>query len=63
MPDELDQLLALTREADRVELKLTVPGHAHDVTCAALGVDFANVPARRCTTSTLRTGCFSIMAW
>jgi hypothetical protein len=43
--DELDQLLMLSREADRVELKLTVPESAHDATCAALGVDFAGVPA------------------
>jgi hypothetical protein len=42
LPDgELDQLLTLSREADRVELKITVPGAAHDATCAALGVDFA----------------------
>jgi hypothetical protein len=45
--DELDQMLALSREADRVELKLTVPGPAHDATCAALGVDFAHVSAHR----------------
>jgi hypothetical protein len=43
--DELDQLLMLSHEADRVELKLTVPEPAHDATCAALGVDFARVPA------------------
>jgi hypothetical protein len=45
--DELDRLLALSVEADRVELKLTVPEPAHDATCAALGVDFARVCARR----------------
>ena len=45
--DELDQLLALSVEADRVELKLTVPEPAHDATCAALGVDFARVRTRR----------------
>jgi hypothetical protein len=45
--DELDQLLTLSREADRVELKLTVPEPAHDATCAALGVDFAHVSAYR----------------
>jgi hypothetical protein len=39
--DELDQLLTLSREADRVELKLTVPKLAHDTICVALGVDFA----------------------
>jgi hypothetical protein len=43
--DELVQLLSLSRKADRVELKLTVPGPAQDATCAALGVDFA----RGCT--------------
>jgi len=45
--DELDQLLTLSRAADRVELKLTVPEPAHDATCAALGVDFARVSAYR----------------
>ena len=48
LPDDaLDQLLTLSREADRVELKLTVPGPARDATCAALGVDFARVRADR----------------
>ena len=45
--DELDLLLTLSRAADRVELKLTVPEPAHDATCAALGVDFARAPAYR----------------
>ena len=45
--DELDRLLSLSRQADRVELKLTVPELAHDATCAALGVDFARVCAHR----------------
>lgn len=45
--DELDRLLMLSREADRVELKLTVPESAHDATCAALGVDFGRVAAYR----------------
>jgi hypothetical protein len=45
--DELDRLLSLSREADQVELKLTVPEPAHDATCAALGVDFARVCAHR----------------
>ena len=45
--DELDQLLTLSVEADRVELKLTVPEAAHDATCAALGVDFARGSAHR----------------
>lgn len=45
--DELDQLLTLSVEADRVELKLTVPELAHDATCAALGVDFARGSAHR----------------
>jgi hypothetical protein len=43
--DELDQLLTLSRAADRVELKLTVPEAVHDATRAALGVDFARIPA------------------
>jgi hypothetical protein len=48
LPDDaLDELLTLSREADRVELKLTVPGPARDATCAALGVDFAGVCADR----------------
>jgi hypothetical protein len=48
LPDDaLDQLLTLSREADRVELKLTVPGPARDAACAALGVDFARVRADR----------------
>ena len=45
--DELDQLLTVSRAADRMELKLTVPEAAHDATCAALGVDFARFPAYR----------------
>src|SRR5262245_46385857 len=45
--DELDQLLTLSRETDRVELKLTVRESAHDAACAALGVDFARVRAHR----------------
>jgi hypothetical protein len=45
--DELDRLLTLSRAADRVELKLTVPEPAHDATCAALGVDFARVSAHQ----------------
>ena len=48
LPDDaLDQLLTLSGEADRVELKLTVPGPARDAACAALGVDFARVRADR----------------
>lgn len=45
--DELDRLLDLSRAADRVELKLTVPESAHDATCSALGADFARAPAYR----------------
>ena len=45
--DELDQLLTLSCEADRVELKFTVRESAHEATCAALGVDFARVRAHR----------------
>jgi hypothetical protein len=40
--DEFNQLLTLSHEADRVELKLTVPESAQDATCAALGIDFAH---------------------
>ncbi|WP_241829936.1 CYTH domain-containing protein [Parafrankia colletiae] len=42
---ELDRLLAVASEVDRVELKLIVPAHAHESTCEALGVDFTR--ARR----------------
>jgi hypothetical protein len=45
--DELGRLLTLTREADRVELKVTVPGSAHGAACAALGADFARAPVHR----------------
>ena len=45
--DELDRMLSLSRAADRVELKLTVPKPALDATCAALGVNFAHVSAHR----------------
>ena len=48
LPDDgFDQLLTLSGEADRVELKLTVPGPVRDAACAALGVDFARVRADR----------------
>jgi len=46
-PDELDSLLALTHEADRVELKLVVPVAAHASTCAALGVDLSRASRRK----------------
>jgi hypothetical protein len=45
--DELDRLLTLTGQADRVELKLAVPADAHRATCAALGIDFAGATAHR----------------
>jgi hypothetical protein len=41
--DEFDQLLTLSHEADRVELKFTVPEPAQEATCAALGIDFAHI--------------------
>ncbi|ONH27581.1 hypothetical protein BL253_21805 [Pseudofrankia asymbiotica] len=45
MPEhELDELVALARQVDRVELKLTVPHQAHDAACAALGVQFRHAP-------------------
>ncbi|OAA25864.1 CYTH domain-containing protein [Frankia sp. EI5c] len=48
LPDsELDRLLALAGEADRVELKLVVPTDAHESTCVALGVDFARARRQR----------------
>jgi hypothetical protein len=45
-PDKLDRMLALTRQADRMELKLVVPPAAHRSTCESLGVDFARLPGR-----------------
>ncbi|WP_223198854.1 hypothetical protein [Solihabitans fulvus] len=45
--DELDQLLALIREAGRTELKLVVPEPAHEAACATLGVDLARARLRR----------------
>src|SRR3954454_12192152 len=45
-PRELDRLLALTRQADSVELKLVVPQVAHESACASLGVDLSKVRAR-----------------
>lgn len=44
---ELDRLLASTRLADRIELKLVVPPEAHKSTCASLDVDFARAAARK----------------
>lgn len=44
---ELDSLLAATRLADRIELKLVVPVAAHETTCSALGVDFSRAPSRK----------------
>ncbi len=46
-PRKLDRLLALTRQADRVELKLVVPPEAHAATCASLGVDLGRASTRR----------------
>ncbi|WP_241251508.1 adenylate cyclase [Candidatus Protofrankia californiensis] len=48
LPDhELNDLIMLTRQTDRVELKLIVPATAHRTTRAALGIDFTRAPARR----------------
>ncbi|MBL7499561.1 adenylate cyclase [Frankia sp. CNm7] len=41
---ELDDLVALARQVDRVELKLTVPGPAHEAVRAALGLKFPRAP-------------------
>jgi hypothetical protein len=43
---ELEQLLALAREADTSELKLVVPEAAREQTCDALGIDLARLPVR-----------------
>jgi hypothetical protein len=45
--DELDRLLALTRQVDRVQLKHLVPECSQNATCAAFGVDFASARTRR----------------
>lgn len=48
LPDrELDRLLALASEVDRIELKFVVPASAHESTCATLGVDFSRARAHR----------------
>jgi hypothetical protein len=44
---KLDRLLASTRLADRIELKLVVPVDAHEATCTSLGVDFSQASVRR----------------
>jgi hypothetical protein len=46
-PHRLDSLLALTRQADQMELKLVVPADAHAGACASLGADLSDAPARR----------------
>jgi hypothetical protein len=43
---KVDRLLASTRRADRIELKLVVPESAHESVCAALKVDFARAAVR-----------------
>ena len=44
---QLNRLLALTHQADHVELKLVVPVAAHAATCASLGVDLSRASSRR----------------
>ena len=44
---KLERLLASTRMADRIELKLVVPPAAHQATCTSLGVDFTDASTRR----------------
>jgi hypothetical protein len=44
---DLDRLLASTRRADRIELKLVVPESAHESACTSLGVDFSRASARK----------------
>jgi hypothetical protein len=44
---KLDRLLALTHQADHVELKLVVPVAAHAATCTSLGVDLSRASARK----------------
>ena len=46
-PHKLDRLLALTHQADQIELKLVVPVDAHASACASLGADLSRASARR----------------
>jgi hypothetical protein len=46
-PHKLDRLLALTHQADRVELKLVVPPAAHAATLEALGTDLSRASTRQ----------------
>ena len=46
-PHKLDSLLALTHQADQMELKLVVPVDAHAAACASLGADLSGASARR----------------
>jgi hypothetical protein len=45
--DDLDGLLRLAPQADRVELKLLIPIDGHQETCDVLGIQFADTPAHR----------------
>lgn len=45
-PHKLDSLLALTHQADQMELKLVVPADAHASACASLGADLSRASAR-----------------
>ncbi|MBL7494570.1 adenylate cyclase [Frankia sp. AgB1.9] len=45
--DDLDGLLRLAPQADRVELKLLIPIDGHQETCDVLGIQFADAPAHR----------------
>jgi len=44
---ELDELVVLARQVDRVELKLTLPPPTHEQACTALGVRFRQAPTHQ----------------
>ena len=46
-PHKLDRLLALTHQADQIELKLVVPVGAHASVCESLGADLSRASTRR----------------
>ena len=60
---ELGQLLALTTDADSVELKLTVPDSERRSTVTALGMDPSTPRFARSTSSTPPISPSTSMAW
>jgi hypothetical protein len=60
---DLQQLLELTKGADSVELKLTVPDSERRSTVASLGMDPRTLRSARCSSSTPRTCASTRAAW